>query len=343
MSGIKVLLVAGPLDPTISYEFYNFQLPLERLVDKVVAFDFAAELHSRGLAAMNQELLATIKREHPDVAIFVPHTDQFIPEVIDEINQYTVTIGYLFDDMWRIEYSRFWARHFTYITTSDVNGVKKFQDTGFRNVIYSPFACNHLFYRKKELPKLYDVTFVGQYHPYREWYITYLKRAGIEVHVWGRGWPSEVLPLHEMVDVFNQSRINLNLSNSISWDARYLVTPLRPLKSSLRVWGGIIRAVSQSDMKIVEQIKGRHFEINACGGFQLSYYVEGLERCYQIGSEIALYADPKDLVQKVRYYLRHDDERQSVAQNGYERTLKDHTMDQRLREILDHVGLAVKV
>jgi spore maturation protein CgeB len=121
------------------------------------------------------------------------------------------------------------------------------------------------------------------------------------------------------------------------------MTPFRPLKSSLRALRGIIRALSRSDTKVVEQIKGRHFEINACGGFQLSYYVEGLEQFYQIGSEIAIYSNPQDLLEKVSYYLRHDDERQSIGHRGFKRTLKDHTMDQRLREILEHVAPGIKV
>ena len=340
MKRMKVLLVAGPLDPAVSYEYSNFQKPLEELVGTVIAFDFVAALRAQGRAAMNQALLATVKREQPDVAILVPHTDQFIPEVVDEINQHTITVGYFFDDMWRVEYSRLWARHFAYVTTSDVNGVRKFRDAGFNSVVYSPFACNTSVFCRKDLPRLYDVSFVGQYHPYREWYLAYLKKAGIRVHVWGVGWPTGLLKLDEMVDVFNQSRINLNLSNCVSWDVRYLLTPFRPVKNTLRVWRDTVRAINQPDRKVVEQVKGRHFEINSCGGFQLSYYVEGLERHYQIGDEIAIYATPEELLQKVQYYLRHADEREAIAQRGHERTLRDHTMEQRLEQILTHVGLA---
>jgi spore maturation protein CgeB len=142
-----------------------------------------------------------------------------------------------------------------------------------------------------------------------------------------------------MVDVFNQSRINLNLSNSMSLDARYLLCFARPIKEAYRAWRSAIYALRHSDSKIHEQVKGRHFEINACGSFQLSYYVEGLERHYQIGDEIALYVSRDDLVEKVRYYLRHEDEREVIARCGYERTLREHTMEQRFREIFARLGL----
>lgn len=331
----KIILAAGPLDPAFSYEYHNFLEPLEEIGCAVIPFDFLEHMRILGREGMNRKLLDLVRNEKPELVFFVPHTDQFIPEIVDEIGRHTVTLGYFFDDIWRIKYSRFWARHFRYITTSDVNGVKKFREEGFNNVIFSPFACNHRFFCRKEMPLLYEVSFVGQYHPYREWYITALNRAGIKVRVWGQGWPGGALRSQAMVDVFNQSRINLNLSNSFSWDVRYLITPFRPLKTSLRVWLGAVRVFSrQSDMKVVEMVKGRHFEINACGGFQLSCYVEGLERYYAIGKEIALYTSIEDMIGKIRYYLKHEDECEEIALRAHERTLKDHTANQRLREII---------
>ncbi len=335
----KIILVAGPLDPAKSYEYHNFQKPLGKLGHEVMPFDFVAVMRAHGREEMNRKLLATVKEYLPDIVIFVPHTDQFIPEIVDEIGRLAITLGYFFDDMWRIEYSRFWARHFNFVTTSDVNGLRKFRDAGFTNVIYSPFACNTDVYCKRNLPKLYDVTFVGQYDPHREWYINYLKRADIDVHVWGMGWPSSMINLEDMINIFNQSRINLNLSNCVSWDIRYLLTPFRAIKSTLRAWRQGMHSISRSDMKTVEQVKGRHFEINACGGFQLSYYVEGLERMYSIGKEITIFISPEDLLEKTRYYLKHEEEREAIANRGYARTRSDYTMGKRFQHIFGQLGL----
>ena len=84
-----------------------------------------------------------------------------------------------------------------------------------------------------------------------------------------------------MVTVFSQTKINPNLTNSVSWDARYLLSSPKAIRNSLS------SAVRQ-DRKTREQVKARHFGINACGSFQLAYYVEGLERWYRIGEEIAI-------------------------------------------------------
>ena len=333
----KIILAAAPLDSAVSYEYCNFLKPLERMRYVVIPFDFLAHMTTLGREGMNRKLLELVRREKPELVFFVPHTNQFIPEIVDEIGSHAITLGYLFDDMWRIKYSRFWSGHFNFVTTSDVNGLHKFHDAGFENVIYSPFACNHEIYRKENLPKLYDVTFVGQYHPQREWFINKLKKANFNVQVWGAGWPGKKLSTQEMVGVFNQSRINLNLSNCVLWDIRYLTSLSRPLKNTLRVWRQAARAMTESDMKTVEQVKGRHFEISACGGFQLSYYVEGLERLYTVGEEIALFVSSEDLVEKTRYYLKHADEREAVAWRGQERTLRDHTMEKRLKKLLEDI------
>ena len=344
----KILLVAGSLNTISSYEYHNFLLPLEKMGYKVDAFDYIASIERMGRDAMNKQFLTMVKQEQPELVFVVPQTDQFIPEVIDEINQHAITLGYFFDDMWRVEYSRFWARHFNFVTTSDVNGMRKFKEAGFTNVIYSPFACNTDIYCNKNLPKLYDVTFVGGYNPHREWYLNYLKKKGIDVQIWGTGWPSNMLSSEDMINVFNQSRINLNLSNSVCWDIRYLLTPFRSfvktrspyrsLVNALHVWKHAFHATRQSDMKTVEQVKGRHFEINACGGFQLSYYVEGLERMYEIGEEIALFVSPEDLFQKIKYYLGHEDERESIAVRGYICTQQEHTMEKRFQHIFGQIG-----
>ena len=331
----KILLVAGNLDPAYSYEFHNFLKPLEKMGHKVLTFDFIKSMNDYGRELMNQKLLYYVKEELPNLVIFVPQTDEFIPNIIDAIGQQTVTLAYFFDDMWRIDFSRFWAQHFNFVTTSDINGIKKFKDAGYENVIYSPFACNTNIYCKKNLPKIYDVTFVGGFNPYREWYINILKKEGIDVKTWGIGWNTKMLSSEEMINVFNQSRINLNLSNNISWDIRYLLNNNRPLRKTLQIWKESILAFRKSDYKTVEQVKGRHFEINACGGFQISYYVEGLEKLYNIGEEISLFVSPDDLVQKVKYFLDHNNERESIAIRGLDRTIKDHTIEKRMNDIFN--------
>lgn len=331
---MKILLVCMEFDygdprRGRSYEYYNFFETLVAEGHDVTLYDYMTELKALGRAAMNAKLLELARAMKPDVAIFSLYTDQFDPQTVDALRAVTTTFCFFHDDTWRIDYSRFWARHFDYFSTPDVYGERKYAAIGLRNALHFPFGCNEKRYCElADTPLRYDVAFVGGWHPYRAWLIRHLRRAGIAVEVAGHGWPAGIISHEGMVRRFNESRINLNLSNSQSWDARYLVSSPRAILSRIR------------SRKNVEQLKARHFEINGCGGFQLSYYVEGLERYYEIGTEIAVYVDPDDLVEKIRTYLADDAWRSEIARAGRQRTLRDHTFSMRFRRIFAQMGLA---
>jgi spore maturation protein CgeB len=331
---MRVIVVAMLYDYGIeergySYEYYNFYQPLKEMYGDVQMFDFMTLFKQKGKQSMNQELLYLVKESRPDLVMFSLYTDQFVPEIVDDLRKYTKTLCFFHDDAWRVEFSRFWARHFDWFTTPDFHRAQEYHHLGYHNAIHFPYACNPAIYKKLDLPKKYDVSFVGLTAPYRKWLIRKLKKAGINVYAAGWGWPVGHLAQEEMIRVINQSKINLNLSNSKSWDVRYLLS----LISSPR---GLYSWLHSP--KNVEQMKARPFEINGCGGFQLSHYVDGLEHYYEIGQEIAVYLDVDDLISKVKYYLAHDDEREAIASTGYQRTLAEHIYAQRFQSIFARIG-----
>lgn len=311
----------------LSNGHYNWVLCLEKMGVNVTLFDYMGKIQKNGRDRMNEELLQLVIDQKPDLVLVSLFTDQFIPEIMDEIKKYTVTVYYAFDDMWRTEYTDFWAPHFTCVTTSYVKGVKNLRARGHKNGIYLSFGCNHYAYVKKMLPNKYDVSFIGLEHPHRRWLIDRIEKSGVKVHTWGAGWENGPIEFNSMINVINQSKINLNLQNETSWDLRYLLSTPRALKNTLRC------------KKTFAPVNFRIFEINSCGGFQLLPYMEGLEKRYDIGNELELFHSPEQLVERVHYYLEHEDEREIIAQRGYERTLKEHTMEQRFKDLFKAVGL----
>lgn len=330
---MKILLVCmeydyGDVSRGHSYEYFNFYHSLLSLGHEVVLFDFMAETQLSSKQAMNNRLLALACELKPDLAMFSLYTDQIELATVQALRDHTRTLCFFHDDTWRVDFSRFWAPHFDFFTTPDPYGEHHYRALGMPNAIHFPFGCNDTLYRKVESAHAkYDVSFVGAWHPYREWLLGQLQKSGVNVYVAGYRWPNGTVEHADMVNIFNESRINLNLSNSTSWDARYLATSPRGLLNRIR------------SPKSIEQIKARHFEINGCGGFQLSYYVEGLERHYEIGREITIFVDPDDLVRKVRYYLTEDQIRAEVANAGYTRTMKEHTFKERFRTVFRRMGL----
>lgn len=329
---MKILLVCmqytyGDSSREYSYEYFSFYLTLKNMGHEVELFDYMGEMQTLGKAGMNQKLLKRIQTWRPTMAMFSLYTDQFDPSIIKRLQEYTKTFCFFHDDSWRVDYSRYWARHFSYFSTPDWRGQEKYREIGLFNSIYFPFGCNEKIFRKQEISIKYDVSFVGGWHPYRQWLIERIRKAGVSVEVVGYRWPKGEIDQDGMVKVFNESRINLNLSNSASWDMRYLASSPRALINQLR------------SKKNIEQMKARMFEVSGCGSFQLSYYVEGLANCYDIDREIGVYKDADDLIEKVQFYLAHDDLRETIALAGHERTLKDHTFASRFKTVFREMGL----
>lgn len=329
---MKILLACmkhayGDSTREYSYEYFNFYLSLKEMGHDVELFDYMGEIQSLGKTRMNQRLLARAKEWQPIVTLFSLYTDQFDVEVVKQLREHTRTLCFFHDDTWRVDYSRFWARNFDFFTTPDIYGELKYSQIGLHNAIFFPFGSNEKIFRKLETPKKYDISFVGSWHPYRQWVIEKLRKEGFDIEVFGYRWPRGEVDQEKMVRIFNESRINLNLSNSASWDVRYLASSPRAFINRLR------------SKKNVEQLKARIFEVSGCGSFQLSYYVEGLACCYDIDREISVYADVDDLIEKTRFFLTNDELRESIATAAYKRTNEEHIFAQRFKKVFKRMGV----
>jgi spore maturation protein CgeB len=315
-----------------------FDNTLINLGHTIVGYDFMASLTKYGKFHMNNELYSLVEQEKPDLVLFVPSQNEFIPEILLKIKSLTVTLAYFFDDAWRISYCKNWSKFYTYSTTSSVNGLMLWRERGCNNFLYSPFAVNSKVFKKNDVNhKFYDVTFIGSYHPYRAYVLKKISNLGISVGVWGRGWPGGEVTQDQMVDIFNKSKINLNISNNDCFDIDYIFDLRRPLLETLRVFKKAFISKNRTDSKNVEMVKARHFEINACGSFQLSYYVEGLEKHFDIGNELVIYGSLDELLWKVKYFLNNEKEREIIAAKGYHKVITKHTLEKRFASLFLHI------
>lgn len=83
----------------------------------------------------------------------------------------------------------------------------------------------------------------------------------------------------------------------------------------------------------------RAMDIMGCGGFLLSNYQEDYLRFFVPGEDFVYYESKKDLLDKIDYYLIHEDERLDIAKRGHDKVLADHTYEGRLQEIIDIVTM----
>ncbi len=148
------------------------------------------------------------------------------------------------------------------------------------------------------------VTLVGERNDIRTQVCNHLATAGVRIAVYGRGWDADnFLPDDVFLRSFNVSSINLSLGS-----------------------------------------RRRVYETTGSGGFLLTTPVEGLDDAFvtdiadPANAEVVVAHDLDGLLQKVRYYLEHVEEREAIALRGYRRAHADHTWTHRFTDISSRAG-----
>ena len=107
----------------------------------------------------------------------------------------------------------------------------------------------------------------------------------------------------EMPKIFHLSKINLNFTS-------------KPIRSGLplRIW-----------------------DIMSAGGFVLTNFQTEIPEYFEIGKEIETFSSQEELLDKITYYLEHEEERKQIASNGYERAKRQYSLDIRIGQMLDSI------
>jgi spore maturation protein CgeB len=79
----------------------------------------------------------------------------------------------------------------------------------------------------------------------------------------------------------------------------------------------------------------RTFEVPACGGFMLAERTEEHLELFEENKEAVFFSSTEELVEKTRFYLAHESDRNQIAENGYKRVVEgNNTYTHRLQDIL---------
>ncbi|PCJ20649.1 MAG: hypothetical protein COB02_03750 [Candidatus Cloacimonadota bacterium] len=85
--------------------------------------------------------------------------------------------------------------------------------------------------------------------------------------------------------------------------------------------------------KMASGMNTRAFEIPGCGSFELSQYVPNLEEFFTIGEDIEAFKDVNDLLNKIDYYLKNKEEREIIANCGFQK-VQQYTFSNLIKKIL---------
>ena len=199
------------------------------------------------------------------------------------------------------------CRYFDLCWTSTEDALIKYCVENARP-LYLPEGANPQIHKPYDIEKTIDVSFVGQCYGNRATVIAELKNRGIAVEAYGIGWPDGPLTTEEMVKMYSQSKINLG-------------------------FGGI------AGHKDTFCLKGRDFEIPMSGGLYLTEAHPELASVFLPREEILTYSGIDDLLAKIKYYLAHPAEAESIRIKGHERSLREHTWEMRFATILRLIGI----
>ena len=78
----------------------------------------------------------------------------------------------------------------------------------------------------------------------------------------------------------------------------------------------------------------RAFDIMGAGGFLLTNFQPDFLEFFVPGEDFVYFESRVDLMDKIAYYLAHEEERRQIAENGHRKIEEQHTYRHRVREML---------
>jgi glycosyltransferase involved in cell wall biosynthesis len=164
-----------------------------------------------------------------------------------------------------------------------------------------------------------DVVFCGTAEEDRANSLAYLVNNGIRVKIWG---------------------------SVRSWKSMSCFSTLRPYHSRRPVWWDeYAKAINGAKIALcfLRHISGdtqtqRTFELPACGTMTIAERTEDHMKLFEENKEMVFFSDDEELLDKVRYYLSHDKQRQDIAEAGRLRCVNsNYTYAWRYGEILSTI------
>lgn len=185
-----------------------------------------------------------------------------------------------------------------------------FQNKAFEPTIHKPvddckaFDCVHA------------VVFIGAKEQDRLEHLLYLAEHGIQVHIYG--WVvKEPNPLHDNIIIHDRFLYEDEFCAALGC-SKIALNFLRKMNRDLQT--------------------SRSIEIPAVRGFMLAERTDEHMQLFKEGKEAEFFSSKEELLEKVNYYLQHDQERLAIAKAGYERCFKDsYTFENRMQGILNNL------
>jgi len=293
------------------YEYVNFLPAWRRLGHQVSFFESFSRDPYTDFASLNRALLRRVEETAPDVVFCVLMQYEVWCETLRLIRGTgALLVNWSTDDSWKYKlFSRLIGSEFDLYVTTYPHLVERYRRDGVANVYLSQWAANAETLAPPISAKdcRYPVSFVGASYGHRQAMVEALRHAGVDVACFGYGWPAGSVEAKRIAEIVRNSQISLNFS-----------------EGSQRGGKGAAG----------RQIKARVFEVPGYGGCLLTEEAQSLERYFAKGEEILTFEGSAELVDVVKLLLANPDRRNAIAQQGFDRVVKEHTYDRRFADLL---------
>ncbi|MFX0209671.1 MAG: glycosyltransferase [Candidatus Hodarchaeota archaeon] len=278
-------------------------------------------------ANVNQHILQSIERGKIDV-LWLDKALTISPKTlvtIRKISARTLIIGYSPDDMaGKHNQSRAFLNSLplydVYFTTKSY-GVKDLETLGVRRAIfvgnaYDPNTHRPVIISEEEKRRFGgNVGFIGDYEIERAKFIFFLAENNIPVRIWGPNWDRKCRLSHP----------NLIIEGRPLWGDEY-AKAICSFDINLHFLRKINRDLQTQ----------RSVEIPACGAFMLAERTNEHLELFEEAKETEFFDTKEELLEKIRYYLNHKEERERIAKAGRQRCTKSgYSYHDRLKEMLE--------
>ncbi|HEX7078757.1 MAG TPA: glycosyltransferase [Candidatus Eisenbacteria bacterium] len=326
----------------------------ERFLDAVIAADRAARL---------------------DLVLTYVSDSHLEPSAIDRVRETVAPIVNFFcNNVHQFHLIRRSAPRFSVCLVPERAALGAYERVGARPVFF-PMAANPDVYRPVAAPTRYEATFAGQRYADRASNLLALRDAGIDAHAFGQGWSaagtaaeeraappgspppgSPAAPPHaglaRIAELLLHGRNPLVAADDL-WRWRRLrerhPAALHPpatdeeyvaLFSESKVsLGFLVLGDTHRTLRPLRQVRLREFEAPMSGAFYLTEYLEEIGLHYEIGTEIVCFRSREELVDRCRYYLLHEGERERIRRAGHARARRDHTWTRRFETLFGDLAL----
>jgi glycosyltransferase involved in cell wall biosynthesis len=264
------------------------------------------------------------------IEISSPIYDPFF--IFDLKQEYGLTVVLLaLDDEFKFDWiSSTYATIADLVLTTDYVSVNRYRQAGVNAHFFMlPVYIPHEMPEQSRNALKYSVSFVGivdKNKLSRLEFARFLAKNGIAVSYFGCSGTNDpsYLSLDEMYSIFRNSAINLNFT-------------------------GITTYLDKYDNVLYTRIRGmklRPLEILAAGGFCISEYSISLAKLLEDGVDIVFFRSKAELIEKIMYFVSHQDEAKRIANNGAKKIKEQYSnealakrLEELVQESLKYLGI----